>query len=233
MKFDTFAAQVKASERDYCLELFARKRTSFQIKKEKTISKNLERIFNAALKISNRQSFHAMSMRDLSKEAGLSIGALYNYFSGKKELLRMMQQQRRTITRRHLAAQVLAVESPTDKLRMAIQTHLYLSEIMRPWFYFSYMEAKNLDAAARKAAVQDELSTERMFTDILRAGVDQGVFETDDCRLTACLIKAMLQDWYLKRPKYARRQISVDHYCKHLIAFLEKNLMAGVIDGIQ
>jgi hypothetical protein len=50
--------------------------------------------------------------------------------------------------------------------------------------------------------------------------------------MTASLIKAMLQDWYLKRPKYARRKISVDHYCKYLIAFLEKNLMAGASDGI-
>jgi hypothetical protein len=31
----------------------------------------------------------------------------------------------------------------------------------------------------------------------------------------------MLQDWYLKRWKYARRQISVDDYAEFLIRFVE------------
>jgi AcrR family transcriptional regulator len=224
---ETFAEQVNAMKQAYCLELFASKRRSFQIKKEKTIAKNLEKIFNAALTISNRQSFHAMSMRDLSREAGLSIGALYNYFSGKEALLAMMQQQRRAITRRLLVAAVTEAQTPTEQLRIAIRTHLYLSEIMQPWFYFSYMEAKNLSSAERQAAVQGELNTEELFADILEAGVSQRVFDTADCRLTAALIKAMLQDWYLKRAKYARRKISVDQYCQFLTAFLEKNLISG------
>jgi TetR/AcrR family transcriptional regulator, cholesterol catabolism regulator len=108
-----------------------------------------------------------------------------------------------------------------------VRTHLYLSEIMQPWFYFSYMEAKNLPDAERHAAVEGELNTEQLFVDILEAGVDQGEFDTADCRMTAALIKAMLQDWYLKRAKYARRKISVDRYCQFLTAFLEKNLIPG------
>jgi hypothetical protein len=42
--------------------------------------------------------------------------------------------------------------------------------------------------------------------------------------LAASLIKAMLQDWYLKRPKYAQRQISVDHYAQFMIGLLEKSM---------
>jgi len=35
------------------------------------------------------------------------------------------------------------------------------------------------------------------------------------------MIKAMLQDWYLKRGKYAGKNISVDQYAEYLIAFIE------------
>ena len=224
LNYNAFVDRVDALKRECCLTLFDENRKSFQIKKQKTIAKNLERIFNAALKISNQKGFHAMSIRDLSREADLSIGALYNYFSGKEELLRMMQQQRRTITRRILTADIAAVKDPAGKLRAAIRTHLYLSEAMQPWFYFSYMEAKNLDPEQRRAAVQSELNTERRFTEILEAGRDSGVFQTDECRLTASLIKAMLQDWYLKRAKYRQRRIGVDAYTRFLIAFVEKNL---------
>jgi hypothetical protein len=38
------------------------------------------------------------------------------------------------------------------------------------------------------------------------------------------VIKAMLQDWYVKRWKYARRQISVDNYAEFVIGFIESAL---------
>jgi len=39
--------------------------------------------------------------------------------------------------------------------------------------------------------------------------------------LTASVIKAMLQDWYLKRSKYRKRSISVDQYSEFLLQFVE------------
>ncbi len=220
-----FKAKVNAFKQSCYLEFFAENPDVFQIKKERTISKNLERIFAAALKISNKKGFHAMSMRDLSKEVHLSIGALYNYFSGKEELLEMMQRHRRTITSRILRSNIAAEKEPLAKLRAAIRTHLYLSEAMQPWFYFSYMEAKNIGPKERRAAVQGELNTEQMFTDIISMGREQGVFVTDNCQLTASLIKAMMQDWYLKRAKYARRRVDVEAYARFLIAFIENSLV--------
>lgn len=222
--FERFVQRVEALKQHCALELFNQNRGSIQIKKEKTIAKNMERIFSAALKISNEKGFHAMSMRDLSRETGLSVGALYNYFSGKEALLRLMQAQRRTITREILSTDIAAQSDPGAKLRAAIRTHLYLSEVMQPWFYFSYMEAKNLAPEERRAAVQSELNSERQFTEILEAGRREGRFQTPDCRLTASLIKAMLQDWYLKPAKYARRGIGVGQYARFLTAFLEKSL---------
>jgi AcrR family transcriptional regulator len=219
-----FAREVEAAKQRSCMELFAANRGAFQIKKEKTIGKNLERIFAAALRISNKKGFNAMSMRELSREARLSIGALYNYFESKDALLRMLQQQRRAITGRILHAAVAAETEPLGKLQAAVKTHLYLSEAMQPWFYFSYMEAKNFGPEERRAAVQGELNTDRLFTEILRDGRTRGVFCTQNCRMTASFIKAMLQDWYLKRPKYARRCVGVEAYAEFLLSFLEKSL---------
>jgi TetR/AcrR family transcriptional regulator, cholesterol catabolism regulator len=229
--YKRFKTKVDALKKSCYLEFFAQNPEVFQIKKEKTISKNLERIFAAALKISNKKGFHAMSMRHLSKEAGLSTGALYNYFSGKEELLEMMQRHRRTITSRVLRSNIAVEKEPLGKLRAAIKTHLYLSEAMQPWFFFSYMEAKNIGLRERRAAVQGELNTEKLFSDIVSMGRDQGIFITDDCRMTAGLIKAMLQDWYLKRPKHARRSVDVDGYSRFMTAFIENSIINPQIDA--
>jgi len=220
MTYAEFQKQVKLSSQDICREVFAENRHCIRVKKENTVVKNLERIFSATLKISNRKGFQAMSMRDLGRETHLSMGALYSYFSSKEDLLAMLQHQRRTITKRILEVCIEMESEPATKLRAAILAHLYLSEAMQPWFYFSYMEAKNLSRAEQQMAVASELYTEKLFADILQKGQSRGCFLPRDPQLTASVIKAMLQDWYLKRSKYRKRNISVDHYSEFVLQFV-------------
>ena len=221
MNYAEFQKQVRLSKQDICREVYADHRKSIRVKKENTVVKNLERIFSATLKIGNRKGFQAMSMRDLGRETNLSMGALYSYFSSKEELLALLQHQRRSITKRILQEHIDKESDPAARLRTAILTHLYLSEAMQPWFYFSYMEAKNLSKEEQALAVASERYTEQIFTDILIQGQGSGSFLLRDPQLTASVIKAMVQDWYLKRSKYASRKISVDQYARFILQFVE------------
>jgi len=221
MNYAEFQKQVRLSKQDICREVYADHRKSIRVKKENTVVKNLERIFSATLKIGNRKGFQAMSMRDLGRETNLSMGALYSYFSSKEELLALLQHQRRSITKRILQEHIDKESDPAARLRTAILTHLYLSEAMQPWFYFSYMEAKNLSKEEQALAVASERYTEKIFTDILIQGQGSGSFLLRDPQLTASVIKAMVQDWYLKRSKYANRKISVDQYAQFILQFVE------------
>jgi len=221
MTYAEFQKQIKISRQEICREVFAQNRSSIRVKKENTVVKNLELIFSATLKISNQKGFQAMSMRDLGRETNLSMGALYSYFSSKEDLLAMLQHQRRTITQRVLEACIEQESDPAVRLRAAILTHLYLSEAMQPWFYFSYMEAKNLSRHEQDLAVASELYTEKLLAGILKQGTSRGCFLPREPLLTASAIKAMLQDWYLKRRKYRMRKISVDQYADFILQFVE------------
>ncbi len=221
MDYADFQKKINLSKFDLCREVYLKNRNSIRVKKENKVVKNLERIFSATLSISNRKGFQAMSMRELSREANLSMGALYSYFASKEELLAMLQNQRRTVTKRILDERIAQESKPDARLRAAILTHLYLSEAMQPWFYFSYMEAKNLSKKEQDLAVASELYTEKLLADILNQGQIQGAFELRDPQLTASVIKAMLQDWYLKRRKYAKRRVTVDQYARFVLEFVE------------
>ena len=153
MKFETFKKMVNLSKRAISRELFLENRERIKIKKEGVAVKNLEKIFEAALTISNKKGFSAMSLRELSSEAGLSMGALYTYFSSKEELLDMLQAMGRAVTMRTLIEQISDLTGTRERLRRAIQAHLYLSEVMQPWFYFAYMETKNLNRQEHKKAL--------------------------------------------------------------------------------
>jgi AcrR family transcriptional regulator len=221
MDYADFQRKINLSKSDLCREAYRENRNAIRVKKENKVVKNLERIFSATLKISNRKGFQAMSMRDLSRETNLSMGALYSYFASKEALVAMLQHQRRAVTKRILDQRVARESRPAAKLRAAILTHLYLSEAMQPWFYFSYMEAKNLSKKEQDLAVASERYTEKLLADILEQGQTQGAFKLHDFQLTASVIKAMLQDWYLKRRKYAKRRVSVDQYARFVLQFVE------------
>lgn len=229
MNYAEFCQQVNISKIEIYQESFAAQKIfghqTNRIKKEKTAVKNLDNIFGAVLKISNKIGFKSMSMRDLSRECGLSMGALYNYFSSKDELLEMLQHQRRSITGKILDERITLESSAPGKLKAAIFTHLFLSEAMQPWFYFSFMEAKNLSQIEKQKAMESELASEKMICDILILGQEQNVFNAHDPQLGASIIKAMLQDWYLKRGKYALKNISVDQYAEYLQEFIEAFFM--------
>jgi AcrR family transcriptional regulator len=225
VKFETFKKLVSLSKEDICRELFLENRERIKIKKEGVAVKNLVKIFDAALAISNKKGFAAMSLRELSAEAGLSMGALYTYFSSKEELLDMIQNQGSTLIMRVLTDHISGIEDQRLKLRRAIQTHLYISEVMQHWFYFSYMETKNLNKEKQKQSIEAELFTEKVFFDVIEKGVSGGVFTPVDKELTAAVIKAMLQDWYLKRWKYRRRKVSVEDYAQFITDFVESYLL--------
>ncbi len=223
LRFETFKGLVSLSMEDLCRELFLDNRESIKIKKEGVAVKNLVKIFDAALTLSNEKGFAAMSLRDLSAKAGLSMGALYTYFTSKEELLQMIQRQISVVIK-VLVDQIEGIEDPLLKLKRVIQSHLFLSEVMQPWFYFAYMETKNLAKQEHKKAIEAELATEKLLIDIMKEGRDKGVFKAVNMELTGAVIKAMLQDWYLKRWKYARRNVSVEKYAAFVVDLVETYL---------
>lgn len=202
-------------------EAFTENRKDIRVKKEKTVVKNLERIFDATLKIGNEKGFHAMSMRDLSEETGLSMGALYAYFSSKENLMVMLQRNGRDSFQKVLEQSVSQDTSPLENLRIFIRIHLFMSEAMQPRFYFTYMEGKNLSKPEKKIAVEHELLSDGILIDIFEEGERQKIFKPRHHSLTTALIKAMLNDWYLKRWKYAKLNVSVDDYAEYLLTFVE------------
>ncbi|MEW6077929.1 MAG: TetR/AcrR family transcriptional regulator [Thermodesulfobacteriota bacterium] len=227
MTYADFKDKVMLSMEDICRDIFRENRAAIKVKKEAVVVKNLVNIYNATLSLSNKKGFHSMSLRELARETNLSLGALYSYFSNKEQLLAVIQEQGYRITGKLLEEEIGKKTEPVEKLDIAIRTHLYLSEAMQPWFYFFFMEAKNLNKEEQKKVIASELYTEKVFADILAAGVTAGRFTTGNTLLAASLIKTLLQDWYLKRWKYTKRKISVDEYADFVVKFVERAL--GVV----
>ena len=221
MDYTEFKKIYGISNQNLSREVFRNNKNLMRIKKEKTAVNNLEKIFKAVFRIAYKKGFQAMTMRDLSEKTGISLGALYAYFPGKEKLLGIIHTQGWTIIRQDLEQISGLYANPVEKLSAVIKAHVFLSELFRPWFYFTFMEARNIKPLEFEAVKSIEEYTQKILTDILAQGEKQGVFKSGDHELTASMIKAMQQEWYLKRWKYRKLKVSVDQFADHLIGIVE------------
>lgn len=223
--FESFKSELSLSKVDICRQLYRQNRHMVRIKNEDVAVNNLVRLIDSTLRLARLQGFEAMSLRDLCADSGFSIGGLYAYIRNKQDLVTLIQGHGFLLTRRTLLEAIGQVVNPREKLVAAVRAHIYLSEIMQPWFYFSFMEAKSLPQAQKKEAIAVEQEVENIFHDVLREGIESGVFNTSNARLLASLCKAMMQDWYLKRPKYGRQGVSATQYATFVVSVLEAYLL--------
>ena len=208
-----------------CERILERHRNTLRVQKTPAAVSNLARIVDATLRLSNKQGFHATSLRQIAGLSGLSMGGHYTYFPSKPMLLAMILGEVATT-----ALEVLA--SPPDDvagdaaahLRWIVATHIRLSDAMQPWFAFAFMVAMSFPQAERQVAVDMEASTETIIADVLEAGAASGTFAIAEIGLTAALIKPLLQDWYVKRAKYRRRGTSIEAYIATVTAFIDDAL---------
>lgn len=206
--------------------VFDKHREKMQIKNPKVAIGNLEKIFKATFSLANSKGFQAMSLRDLSRETGISMGGLYAYIGSKNDLASVIEG-----VLRHYIDQVvgsLAEENlaPMQRLKAIIYGEIYMMQILNPWYYFCYMELKGLDREQQEQAMELELRFERILIDAFKAGIELGQFSCAKPELLAATVTSQLQQWYLKHWKFKLRGISMIEYAAYIYESLLVSLHA-------
>jgi AcrR family transcriptional regulator len=178
------------------------------------------RIFRSALSLSMGNGLASVELCEIARGAGVSEKELGRFFAGKDDLRSYVLRYWAAFIARMVLAEAEPQPTAREQLAAAVRTQIYLAEAMREWFFFSYMEARYLDREERRMAMANEKLTETMFVEILKRGQEQGEFWLRDLDLTAAVLKAMLQDWYLKHWKYRKLATSVEAYAEFVIGFM-------------
>jgi hypothetical protein len=78
------------------------------------------------------------------------------------------------------------------RLRWLLYTHVLLTDVMQPWFYFAFMEARSFHKEARDYVLQSELFTERLLEDALTQGPCPRGVRYPRCANDGCVDQAAL-----------------------------------------
>jgi len=86
--------------------------------------RRLAEILAHATEVFCRKGYEGASMRDLSRESGMSLAGLYYYFESKERLLYLIQKHTFTTIVQRLKARLEGVSDPEERIRIFILNHL-------------------------------------------------------------------------------------------------------------
>ncbi|NKB32086.1 MAG: TetR family transcriptional regulator [Pseudomonadales bacterium] len=194
--------------------VFEMHKDKMQIKNANVAITNLEKIFTATFQLANNKGFQAMSLRDLSKETGISMGGLYAYIGSKEDLASVIEGVQRKYIDQVIGGLSEEILEPVDCLRAIIFGEIYMMEIMSPWYYFCFMELKGLPKEQQQFALNVELRFEETLMDTISKGVKAGQFTCEKPELLASQVTAQLQQWHLKHWKFKLRKVKTEEYAQ-------------------
>jgi AcrR family transcriptional regulator len=91
---------------------------------ETRYDRRLAEILAHATEVFCRKGYEGASMRDLSRESGMSLAGLYYYFESKERLLYLIQKHTFTTIVQRLKARLAGVSDAEERVRIFILNHL-------------------------------------------------------------------------------------------------------------
>jgi AcrR family transcriptional regulator len=193
--------------------LLERNGTRISVKRRDTARENLKKIIIATFQLANTVGFQAMTLRDLCRETGFSMGGLYGYIENKDQLAAMIEDMVSHVTEM-VPTWFSAVEQPLDQIESILRAYIYLSEIFQPWLYFVFLESRTLQPLQRAIAKGSEL---HLQSHLARLAQESAGISADDAFLFAAHCMSLAQDWHLKRWKFGAANIPVDKFSQSVV----------------
>jgi TetR/AcrR family transcriptional regulator, cholesterol catabolism regulator len=152
-----------------------------QIKDSELVRKKRLQIAMGASKLFIKRGYFQTGIREISKATGLTIGNLYDYIKKKEDILYLVFDAFYTIWVNKLEEEgVLKIDDPVWQLRVSIQKMLELVNDHRDMVLLMNTESKILPKDFLKIFFQKESRFIEYFENILRKGIERGVFTVKD-----------------------------------------------------
>ena len=173
---------------------------SSSIKDGNKILERRQQIVDAGVKLFKKKGFHRATTREIAKEAGFSIGTLYEYIRTKEDVLFLVCDNIFNEVTKCLS------EFPSDSgtiegLVDAIRRYYLLIDTMPEEFTIMYQETKSLPKEAMHYILNKELEMVAIFEQMLRDCVAAGILSLSDemIFLAANYVVIQGQSWAFRK----------------------------------
>lgn len=136
-------------------------------------------VLDSAVANFTRLGYHGTSMRDIARDAEVTVASIYHHFTSKQEILQEIMVRTMTDvigqTREALAR---AGDAPADRLEALVYAWILFHTSRQRDALIGASELRSLDDSGRLRVVALRDEQEAMFREVVLAGSDVGAFRT-------------------------------------------------------
>ncbi len=176
-------------------------------------------IVRAAVKLFSEQGYYNTTIQSIAREAGISVGLVYQYFREKDDLLFLSLKDVLETYEREIPLALEGVTQPLERLRLAIRTYCRIVDRLREATVLTYRSAKSLRAERRRYIKEGETRTNRLLEACVRDCVDQGYLRPVNTSLLVYQYVLFAHAWALKSWAF-RSRYSLESYVREGLQLL-------------
>ncbi len=185
------------------------------IKNEELINLRRQELVNAAVKLFVKKGFHKTTVREIAKEFGMSMGALYDYIRTKEDILFLVCDHIFKSVSDKLEASLETEKDPKEKLKDAIRDYFIIIDSIQDYTLLLYQETKSLNRKDRNYVLSAEMELTKIFENIITQGIKEKTFKIDKrtAKIVANNIMVQGQMWSFRR-WVTQKNFSLNNYIK-------------------
>jgi AcrR family transcriptional regulator len=194
-----------------------------QIKDPDLVERRRRQLVDAAVELFIRQGFHKTTTRQIAREAGFSIGALYEYIASKEDVLYLVCDAIHEEMEQGMLEALSRAEKGKNPLEEVVREYFRVCHRMSDHILLIYQETQSLPHKWRRVVLENEVRITGLFTRVLSRLMENGAMPTLSAAsldLIAHNIAVLGHMWTFRR-WFLACHYTIEDYIRHQTAFIE------------
>lgn len=174
----------------------------------KRTGEKYEAIIDAAIRVIAENGYHNAQVSKIAREAKVADGTIYLYFENKDDMLISLFNEKMGAFIETVREATARVDSPSDQLRELMRLHFAQLEENPKMAIVTQIELRQSNRKVRQGIAETLKKYMDVIDDIIRSGIEQGIFRPDvDIRVARRMIFGTLDEtvtsWIMNGCKYS------------------------------
>lgn len=201
-------------------------RIESNVKDKKLVDIRRQEIVNAAVELFVKKGFHQTTVREIAKEFGMSMGALYDYIRTKEDILFLVCDHIHASVSNKLKDSLVSDKGALENLKKAIHDYFAIIDDIQDYMLLLYQETKSLSRNARQYIFSAEKELTSIFEEILKQCIKEKCIRIGkrQVKVVANNIMVLGQMW-----AFRRWVLNHDYSLKSYIKIQTELILDGIV----
>jgi len=173
-----------------------------------------ENVLTAAVQLFAEYGYHAAPLRDIARMAGIQAASIYYHYTNKEALLVEIMETHMHQLNANLERILHEQQDPQKRLYDAVANHIHLHTRYKAEFFIIDTEIRALEGNNRTYILSLRDRYENLLQELLRDGMERGIFRQSDVKVLSYAIIAMCTEvstWFRPDGRLSVQQV-IDLY---------------------